>query len=546
MADVTVMNETKKDGVMENISIQQEPAKQPQPNKPHDNLQRNQGNRPGGPRQWYAGRGGDPNKRGNFRHGDRMVPYGRHGGGKRDGDRFENQFSDVSTYSMSTSNLHMKNVGAEPKKFTSRNRLFVGNFPTDMTEEEFCKMFEPFGTFSTPFINVEKGFAFIKMDTRENAENARVKLNGTSLKGREIRIRFADKMTSVRVKNLSPFVSDELLESAFRTFGEVERAVVIVDNRGRPVGEGIVVFANKPAVNAAVERCVRGNFMLTASSKPVIVEPLDQIDDESGYPDQEILKSSEFLKERSVKPRFAQYDSVDFKICEKWKELFERAKQKRAEVENELALDIKHLEQEMEMEVLREELRQREQAVNNLRRQQELRQHEGDRMDDGYRHNDMMQRPSQENFMGNNRDLRIQQGNNGFMQQGEPFRQFQGGGEGGPGRGAGGPPGPINLMNEGNIGGPDSFFNNAGMPMPGPNQQLTGPPANLNNQGNSGPVGHMGRGGGGNMMGNMGMPMGMGGGPMGGGFGGMGNRRDGMDQRRNHRNNFTDPKRRRH
>lgn len=47
-------------------------------------------------------------------------------------------------------------------------------------------------------------------------------------------------------------------------FGEVERAVHIVDDRGRPTGEGIVEFERKPGAMEALRRINEGVFLLTA------------------------------------------------------------------------------------------------------------------------------------------------------------------------------------------------------------------------------------------------------------------------------------------
>jgi proline- and glutamine-rich splicing factor len=64
------------------------------------------------------------------------------------------------------------------------------------------------------------------------------------------------------VLHLSPHVTNELLEEAFSIFGELERAVVIVDERGKSTGEGIVEFARKNGFNAAMKRINEGVFLL--------------------------------------------------------------------------------------------------------------------------------------------------------------------------------------------------------------------------------------------------------------------------------------------
>lgn len=77
-------------------------------------------------------------------------------------------------------------------------------------------------------------------------------------------MRFATHGAALTVKNLPQFVSNELLEEAFSMFGPIERAIVIVDDRGRPTGKGIVEFANKPSARKALDRCGDGAFLLTA------------------------------------------------------------------------------------------------------------------------------------------------------------------------------------------------------------------------------------------------------------------------------------------
>lgn len=155
-------------------------------------------------------------------------------------------------------------IEQEEVKFSGRNRLYVGNLTGDITEEELKELFKPFGEISEAFINKEKNFAFLKMDYRSNAEKAKREMDGTQRKGRQIRIRFAPNATSVKVKNLTPFVSNELLYKSFEIFGQVERAVIIVDDRGKPTGEGIVEYARKNSAQAAIKNCSERCFFLTS------------------------------------------------------------------------------------------------------------------------------------------------------------------------------------------------------------------------------------------------------------------------------------------
>ena len=97
-----------------------------------------------------------------------------------------------------------------------------------------------------------------------NAQAAKDALDGSVRKGKTLRVRFASHGAALRVLHLPPSVSNELLCEAFSKFGELERAVVIVDDRGRSTGEGIVEFARKPGASKALQAITDGVLLLTA------------------------------------------------------------------------------------------------------------------------------------------------------------------------------------------------------------------------------------------------------------------------------------------
>lgn len=101
-------------------------------------------------------------------------------------------------------------------------------------------------------------------DTRAHAESAKETMDGKTLKGRQLRVRFAVHGAALRIKELSPCVSNEMLYHTFSVFGEVERAVHIVDERGKPTGEGIVEFERKAAAQDALKNIEERVFMITA------------------------------------------------------------------------------------------------------------------------------------------------------------------------------------------------------------------------------------------------------------------------------------------
>ncbi|XP_060114066.1 splicing factor, proline- and glutamine-rich isoform X2 [Heteronotia binoei] len=266
------------------------------------------------------------------------------------------------------------------KTYTQRCRLFVGNLPADITEEEFKRLFAKYGEPGEVFINKGKGFGFIKLESRALAEIAKAELDDTPMRGRQLRVRFATHAAALSIRNLSPYVSNELLEEAFSQFGPIERAIVIVDDRGRSIGKGIVEFASKPAARKAFERCSEGVFLLTTTPRPVIVEPLEQLDDEDGLPEKLAQKNPMYQKERETPPRFAQPGSFEYEYSQRWKSLDEMEKQQRDQVEKNMKDAKDKLESEMEdayhehqANLLRQDLMRRQEE---LRRMEELHNQE--------------------------------------------------------------------------------------------------------------------------------------------------------------------------
>lgn len=252
----------------------------------------------------------------------------------------------------------------EEVKFSGRNRLYIGNLTNDVTEEELREMFKPYGEISEAFINAEKNFAFLKLDYHANAERAKKELDATMRKNKPVRIRFAPNATTIRVKNLTNFVSNELLYKAFEVFGQIERAVIIVDDRGKSTGEGIVEFARKSGAMTAMKYCSDKCYFLTSSLRPCVVETFDHIDDNDGFPEKSIMKkNNEFYKARQNGPRFAEVGAFEHEFGTKWKQMYDLYKQKHEALKREMQIEEEKLEAQMEyarFEHETETLRERE------------------------------------------------------------------------------------------------------------------------------------------------------------------------------------------
>ncbi|XP_064206485.1 non-POU domain-containing octamer-binding protein-like [Anguilla rostrata] len=304
------------------------------------------------------------------------------------------------------------------KAYTQRSRLFVGNLPAGVTEEEVEKLFSKYGKSSEIFIHKDRGFGFIRLESRTLAEIAKAELDDTPFRGRQLRVRFATHGAALSVKNLPQFLSNELLEEAFSIFGPIERAIVIVDDRGRPTGKGIVEYANKPAARKALDRCADGAFLLTAFPRPVTVEPMEQFDEDEGLPEKIVAKNQQYHKEREQPPRFAHPGTFEYEYAMRWKALMEMEKQQYEQVDRNIKEAQEKLEAEMEaarhehqVMLMRQDLLRRQDELRRMeelhsqelqkRKQIELRQEEERRRrEEGMRMHSEDMRRQQEGFKG--------------------------------------------------------------------------------------------------------------------------------------------------
>jgi RNA recognition motif-containing protein len=72
--------------------------------------------------------------------------------------------------------------------------IFVGNLSRELTEEDLQKAFEPFGQVTSSAIirdkytGESKGFGFVEMPGKAQAQSAIAGLNGKELKGRPLNV----------------------------------------------------------------------------------------------------------------------------------------------------------------------------------------------------------------------------------------------------------------------------------------------------------------------------------------------------------------------
>ena len=68
------------------------------------------------------------------------------------------------------------------------NKLYVGNLSHSVTSDDLKKLFSDYGEVLEVKIIEGKGFGFIEMETQAEAEGARKELDGTLLKGRNLKV----------------------------------------------------------------------------------------------------------------------------------------------------------------------------------------------------------------------------------------------------------------------------------------------------------------------------------------------------------------------
>jgi len=328
--------------------VKNENQNQPKPQRENMNMNKNQNN-------MNNNMGGGPNNKRNMNMNKNFQNRGGKGGpgggnmGMRGPMKNEDFIVNSKLKNLQGPTHDLPELVCEEIKFSGRNRLYIGNLTSDVTEEELKELFSPYGEIAEAFINAEKNFAFLKIDYRANAERAKKDLDGRMRKNKPIRIRFAPNATTIRVKNLTPFVSNELLFKSFEVFGQVERAVIIVDDRGKTTGEGIVEFARKSGAMSALKYCSEKCFFLTSSLRPCVVETFDHIDETDGFPEKSLMrKSNDYYKARQNGPRFAEMGSFEHEFGTKWKQMYDMYKQKHDALKREMQLEEEKLEAQME------------------------------------------------------------------------------------------------------------------------------------------------------------------------------------------------------
>ncbi|KAL5175821.1 30S ribosomal protein 2, chloroplastic [Glycine soja] len=161
----------------------------------------------------------------------------------------------------------------------SARRLYVGNIPRTVTNDELAKIVQEHGAVEKAEVMYDKysgrsrRFAFVTMKTVEDATAVIEKLNGTEIGGREVKVNVTEKPLStpdlpllqaeesefidsphkVYVGNLAKTVTTDTLKNFFSEKGKVLSAKVSrVPGTSKSSGYGFVTFSSEEDVEAAI------------------------------------------------------------------------------------------------------------------------------------------------------------------------------------------------------------------------------------------------------------------------------------------------------
>ena len=146
--------------------------------------------------------------------------------------------------------------------YNTSTYLFAADLPDGTCEEDLYGFFNGYKmVYSKVIQNINKTYAFVVFETRNDAERARRELNGVTIQAKyasginkiskPVRLcRYEsrnvlsniDSRCNLLVKNLSPQVSAHLLFNTFIKYGDIRSSKLMVDIMGESKGFGFISY----------------------------------------------------------------------------------------------------------------------------------------------------------------------------------------------------------------------------------------------------------------------------------------------------------------
>ncbi|EME30106.1 RNA-binding protein [Galdieria sulphuraria] len=187
-----------------------------------------------------------------------------------------------------SSNYHAMTQSPSTRLFKdSPCKIFIGQLPSNVVEEDLRRICEPYGTVLETTIvrnrmtNQSRGCGFCVFHNREEADNAIQALHGTKpfpSGSKPLQVRLAEKNsdfseTKLYIGHLEPIVEEQQLRNAFTKFGEIVDVNIVrprnVDNQhNSPYNYGFVEFSGNEAADNAILSAKNGQVWLE-NGKPL-------------------------------------------------------------------------------------------------------------------------------------------------------------------------------------------------------------------------------------------------------------------------------------
>ena len=163
----------------------------------------------------------------------------------------------MTGYYSTSNDTHQRQIYTAMSSF-----LFAADLPDGTCEEDLYGFFNGYKMISSKVIsNINKTYAFVSFETKNDAERARRELNGVTIQAkyassinkvskpvRLCRYESRDLLSNIDprcnllVKNLSPQVSAHLLFNTFIKYGDVRSSKLMVDIMGQSKGFGFISY----------------------------------------------------------------------------------------------------------------------------------------------------------------------------------------------------------------------------------------------------------------------------------------------------------------
>ncbi|GJQ10040.1 hypothetical protein GpartN1_g1831.t1 [Galdieria partita] len=201
-------------------------------------------------------------------------------------------------------------------------KIFIGQLPSNVVEEDLRRICEPHGTVLETTIvrnrmtNQSRGCGFCVFHNGEEAHNAIQALHGTKpfpSGSKPLQVRLAEKNsdfsdTKLYIGHLEPFIEEEQLRNAFTKFGEIVDINIVrprnnVDSQNNaPFNYGFVEFSSSEAADNAILSAKNGQVWLD-NGKPLTEVRYARLSRNNRY----VRNSDGYYKERGI-PESMLYD----------------------------------------------------------------------------------------------------------------------------------------------------------------------------------------------------------------------------------------------